>query len=299
LEVRAVTDIALRSVGLEQEPADGGPAVEVMFRFLGAGVRVRSSSVALLQHWTSRYGAFRVPPGPAAITVWAHGDREGRPLPGRVTIEGPGVRVVWQGDGEILPPLGVPPLSAWMFLEGAAVARAGQAVMLVGGAGAGKTLLAVCAVAMGGSLLADGLLPLDPRDLLLAPFPEALRLRHAELALLGIDPAHPALVPFRAAAGTVEWRADPVALLGPRSARLAAEVAAIVFLEPAAARERLRPLPAEQALPRLLRCLRRPQSGRAEAERRLGRLCQRTPAYLLTPGMPDTTARLLHRQLLG
>ena len=49
-------------------------------------------------------------------------------------------------------------------------------------------------------------LRLDPRDLLLAPFPKTLRLRREVLAQLSIDPAHPALIPFRTQAGTVEWR---------------------------------------------------------------------------------------------
>jgi hypothetical protein len=298
-----VTNAALRSDWSVMEPVDGPRAVEAMFRFLGTDIRVESASVGLLQHWTAVYGAFRVAPGPAEITVRVHGDgdSDNAPAPGRVTIERDGVRQLWRGHGPVLPPLDTPPLNQWTYLRGAAVSRAGHAVLLLGDPGAGKTLLALSIAARGARLLADGLLPLDPADLLVAPFPEALRLGGEELAQLSIDPAHPALVPFRTTSGTIRWRADPGRLLGPRAARVTAEAAAIVFLQPGpatpAGEPRLEPLPAGQVLPRLYRHLHRPDDPNATASIP-PRLCRTVPAYTLTVGAAAATAQLLDQELL-
>jgi hypothetical protein len=289
-----VTNVAVRS--------DGSPAVEAMFRFLGTGVRVESASVGLLQHWTTIYGAFRVAPGPAEITVRVHRDGDGPPAPGGVTIERDGVRRVWRGRGAVLPPLDTPPLDRWTYLHGAAVSRAGHAVVLLGGPGAGKTPLALSVAARGARLLADGLLPLDSADKLVAPFPEALRLRREELALLSIDPAHTALMPFRTTVGTIEWRADPGRLLGSRAATVTAGVTAIVVLDPAPGGRgrapRLAPLPAGQVLPRLQRHRYRPQGLEAIAPIPAG-LCRDVPAYTLTVGSVTAAARLLDEDLLA
>jgi hypothetical protein len=297
-----VTNVAVRSDWSAMASADGAPAVEAMFQFLGTGVRVESASVGLLQHWTAIYGAFRVAPGPAEITVRVHRDSDGPPAPGGVTIERDGVRRLWRGRGAVLPPLDTPPLDRWTYLHGAAVSRAGHAVVLLGSAGAGKTPLALSVAARGARLLADGLLPLDPADQLVAPFPEALRLRREELALLSIDPAHTALMPFRTTVGTIEWRADPGRLLGSRAATVTAGVTAIVFLDPAPAgsgREpRLAPLPAGQVLPRLQRHLHRLRGLDTIARVPPG-LRRDVPAYTLTVGSVTAAARLLDEDLLA
>jgi hypothetical protein len=298
-----VSNADLRSDWYAMASVDGPRTVEAMFRFLGTNIRVESASVGLLQHWTAVYGAFRVAPGPAEITVRVHGEGDGDnlPAPGRVTIERDGVRQLWRGRGPVLPPLDTPPLDQWTYLRGAAVSRAGHAVLLLGDPGAGKTLLALSIAARGARLLADGLLPLDPADLLVAPFPEALRLGGEELAQLSIDPAHPALVPFRTTSGTIKWRADPGRLLGPCAARVTAEVAAIVFLQPVpadrAGEPRLEPLPAGQVLPRLYRHLHRPDDPNATASIP-PRLCRTVPAYKLTVGGATATAQLLDQELL-
>ena len=277
--------------------------VEAMFRFLGTDVRVVSSSVGLLQRWSDRYGAFRVQPGPADITVLVHGSEDAAPSPGQVTIESGGRRRPWLGTGSVLPPLATPPLDRWTYLHGAAAGRAGHAVLLLGRAGAGKTPLALSLVARGARLLGDGLLPLDPGDLLLAPFPEALRLRRQELAALGTDPAHPALVPFRTATGSVEWRGDPVGLLGPRAAGTAAgAVTAVVLLQGpgwGGQGPRLDPLPPVEALQWVRRHLYRPAPDPERAGRVLARLCQAVPAFTLTTGPPEPTARLCDEALLA
>ncbi|HYY79154.1 MAG TPA: hypothetical protein VFD04_08225 [Actinomycetes bacterium] len=294
-----VTNVALRPDRLDAVSAEGPLAVEAMFRFLGTDVRVVSASVDLLQHWTAEYGAFRVPPGPAEITVHVDAASHGAPVPGQVTIERDGLRVPWRGTGPVLPPLTVPPLDRWVGLHGAAVGRAGQAVLLLGAPHTGKTLLALSAVALGARLLADGLLLLDPGDLLLAPFPQALRLRHEELALLGIDPAHPALVPFRPRRRAVQWRADPAALLGHRADRVAAGITAVVFLEPDEQdeRPRLRPLAPERALAWLPRHLGEPGADPARVEPVLARLCRQVPAFTLPPAIRVGAAEAVDRLL--
>jgi hypothetical protein len=275
-------------------------AVETMFRFLGVNVRVRSTNVGLVQHWAAVYGPFRAPSGPADITVEVHGPAEGPPAPGLVTIETGGLRRIWKGSESVLPPLSTPPLDRWVYLHGMAVGRAGQAVLVVGRAGAGLTLFAMSAVAQGAFLLADEIVPLDPGDLLIAPFPKAIRLRRELLSLLAIDQAHPALTPFRTRAGTVEWRADPRALLGSRSGRVPAEPGAIVFLDSTvqAGEPHLRPLGPEDALVRLLAHLYQPPTDPEGTDRALAKLCRQAPTYVLTAGPPAATARLILQELL-
>jgi len=249
----------------------------------------------VLQDWTARYGAFRVFPGPAEITVRVHRADDAAPAPGQVTIEWRGRARTWQGDEPVLPPVATPPLDRWTYLHGAAVGRAGHAVLLLGGSGMGKTLLALSAVAGGANLLGDGLLPLDEGDMLLAPFLEAIRLRREELDQLGIDPAHPALFPLRTPAGAVEWRADPRGLLGQRAARVAAGIAAVVFLQPAtlAGEPRLEPISPADALQRLHRSLHRPIPDLGRTRPALVRVSQQVPAFTLDPGLPTQAARLL------
>jgi hypothetical protein len=294
-----VTDVAMRSGWIEVDAFREPIAVEAMFCFLGTDVRVMSESVGLLQQWTAVYGAFRVAPGPAEITVRVLGVADAAPTPGQVTIDRDGIRRTWDGAGAVLPPLATPPLDRWVYLHGAAVGRAGQAVLLLGGRRTGKTLLALSVAARGARFLADGLLPIDPRDLLLAPFPEAVRLRRKELERLSIDLAHEALVPFHTPRGAIHWRADPQALLGYRADRVAAEIAAVVFLQPVAGAgaPRLEPLPADLALPQLLRHLDRRAAALQRAEP-LARLSRQTPAYTLAAA-PDAAGRMIDEELLA
>ena len=285
-----------------QVQADGDSlSVETMFRFLGVDVRVLSANVGLVQHWAAVYSAFRVPPGPARITVRVYGPAEGPPVPGQVTIESDGKLRTWRGNEAIFPPLATPPLDRWVYLHGVVVGRAGQAVLVVSGPGSGLTLLAMSVVAQGAWLLADGIVPLDPADLLLAPFPKAIRLRRAALTLLAIDQAHPALTPFRTQDGAVEWRADPRALLGSRAARVPAGTGAIVFLNPTARTgdPHLEPVRSEQALLRLLGHLHQPAVDPGATETALAKLCRQVPAYTLRAGQPAATARLIHEALLA
>jgi hypothetical protein len=299
-EVPPVTYATVSAGRSQTKPVHDSFSVETMFRFLGVDVRVLSANVGLVQHWAAVYSAFRVPPGPAAVTVRVHGPAEGPPVPGQVTLEGDGMLRTWRGNEAILPPLAMPPLNRWVYLHGVVVGRAGQAVLVVGGPGAGLTLLAMSVVAQGAWVLADGMVPLDPGDLLLAPFPKAIRLRREALTLLAIDQAHPALTPFRTQAGTVEWRADPRALLGSRAARVPAGPGAIVFLNPTArtGQPHLEPLRPEQALLRLLGHLHQPPVDPEATEKALTKLCRQVLSYTLRAGQPAATARLVHEVLL-
>ncbi|HYY82275.1 MAG TPA: hypothetical protein VFD04_24280 [Actinomycetes bacterium] len=294
------------------------PSVQAMFEILGAKIHVISASVGLLRRWVTLYEAFRTRPGVADITVavGCHGDAD-EPRPGEaVVIVGDAVRP-WTGAEPLFPPLWVPPLDRWLHLRGTAVGRAGQAVLLLSRPNAGKTLLAVALVARGAWLLADELVPLDPADLLVAPFPKSLRLRRGALELLGIDLAHPALLPFRAADGGIEWRAEPGSLFGARSSRVAADVGALVFLEhhgdagangadrngggasdPSAV-ARLDPLRPREALARLATQLHQAPKDFQVGMEALVRLCNRAPAYSLVPAHPAASARLLDEALLA
>jgi hypothetical protein len=322
-----LTDEALLRNGArldEEGPLAGDePSVQAMFEFLGAKVHVVSASVGLLRRWATLYEAFRTRPGLADITVvvGCTSDTD-EPRPGEAVVVVGDVVKPWNGLEPLFPPLWVPPLDRWLHLRGTAVGRAGQAVLLLSRPNAGKTLLAVALVARGAWLLADELVPLDPTDLLVAPFPKSLRLRREALELLGIDLAHPALLPFRAEDGGIEWRAEPGGLFGARSSRVAADVGALVFLEPrgdtgtsangaaagdrdrddaedTSATARLEPLRPRDALATLAaQLLRAPKDFQTGMEA-LVRLCDRAPAYRLVPAHPAASARLLDETLLA
>jgi hypothetical protein len=294
-----VNDAAL--LRLSEGAANDDTSVQAMFDILDVRVRVISSSVSVLRQWSTLYAAFQAWPGAADITVavGSPGDSD-QPRPGEAAVI-VGDRIQpWTGEEPLFPPLWVPPLDRWLYLRGTAVGRAGQAVLLVSGPSAGNTMLAVATLARGAWLLAEEIVPIDPDDLLVAPFPKALLLRREALGLLGIDLAHPALVPFRTAAGAVEWRAEPDALLGARASRVAADVGAVVFLESRGSNDQpqLTPLPRRDALTRLSAQLHRIPADFHAGMDALVRLCQRTPAYTLVPGSPGQSARLLDEELL-
>jgi hypothetical protein len=319
-----VTDAALLRNGFARPGEDvllasDEPSVQAMFEFLGAKIHVISASVGLLRRWATLYEAFRTRSGLADITVVVGCNSDiDEPRPGEaVVIVGDAVKP-WDGAEPLFPPLWVPPLDRWLHLRGTAVGRAGQAVLLLSRPNAGKTLLAVALVARGAWLLADELVPLDPDDLLVAPFPKSLRLRREALGLLGIDLAHPALLPFRAGDGGIEWRAEPGGLFGAHSSRVAADVGALVFLEPrgdanangggnrdrdgvedAGATARLEPLRPREALTRLAAQLHRAPKDFQAGMEALVRLCDRAPAYSLVPAHPAASARLLDEALLA
>jgi hypothetical protein len=317
-----LTDEALLRNGArlgEEGPLAGDePSVQAMFEFLGAKIHVVSASVGLLRRWATLYEGFRTRPGLADITVVVGCNGDTEPRPGEAVVIVGDVVKPWNGLEPLFPPLWVPPLDRWLHLRGTAVGRAGQAVLLLSRPNAGKTLLAVALVARGAWLLADELVPLDPADLLVAPFPKSLRLRREALELLGIDLAHPALLPFHAEDGGIEWRAEPGGLFGARSSRVAADVGALVFLEPrgdtgasangddadryrddAEDTARLEPLRPREALATLAaQLLRAPKDFQTGMEA-LVRLCDRAPAYRLVPAHPAASARLLDEALLA
>jgi hypothetical protein len=277
-------------------------SVQAMFEILDARIRVISSSVNLVRQWSMLYAAFRVRPAAADITV-AVGSPDDRddPQPGEAAVIVGDLVRPWTGEEPLFPPLWVPPLDGWLYLHGTAVGRAGEAVLLLSEQRPSRTLLSVAMLARGAWLLADEIIPLDPEDLLVAPFPKALVLDREALGLLGIDLAHPALAPFRTPAGKVEWRAEPQLLLGARASRVAADAGALVFLESAGAngRPRLVPLARREALGRLCAQLHRMPARFQAGMDALVRLCTRTPTYTLAPGSPESSARLLDEELLA
>jgi hypothetical protein len=276
--------------------------VRAVFEILGVRVEVVSASVGLLHYWSSVYGAFRIRPAPAEITiqVTSRSDVDG-PIPGDAFITVGGRTRPWDGREELFPPLGTSPLDRLIYLHGAVVGRAGQAALVLSGPGRGKTMLTVATLARGAWLLSDGVVPIDPHDLLAIPFPKTLRLRREALELLSIDLAHPALMPFRTRSGTIEWWARPDELLGWRSGRVAADVGAIVALERAdpGAQPKLEPLRPREALQHLLGQLYQPPSDFQGCMDALVKLCRRAPAYRLAAGAPGPTAKLLDEALLA
>jgi hypothetical protein len=276
-------------------------SVQAMFEILDARIRVISSSVNLLREWSMLYAAFRVRPAAADITVAVGSPNDSdHPRPGEAAVIVGDLVRPWTGEEPLFPPLWVPPLDGWLCLRGTAVGRAGEAVLLLSEQRPGRTLLSVAMLARGAWLLADEIVPLDLEDLLVAPFPKALLLDREALGLLGIDLAHPALVPFRTAAGEVEWRAEPQLLLGAHASRVAADAGALVFLESAgtSGRPRLMPLARREALGRLCAQLHRVPARFQAGMDALVRLCTRTPTYTLAPGSPEASARLLDEELL-
>jgi hypothetical protein len=294
-----MTDAALLAAGAAATATEE-PSAHAMFGILGTRVRVISASVGLLWRWSTVYEAFRTRPGPADVTVavGSGGDTE-EPRAGEAAVVVDHTVRLWTGAEELFPPLWVPPLDRWLVLRGAAVGRAGQAVLVLAEEDAGRTLLAAATVARGAWPLANGLVPVDPDDLLVAPFPEALRLGREALAQLRVDLAHPALVPVRTPAGGIEWRAQPDALLGSGWSPVAAAAAALVFLEPSGVerRPRLTALRPREALTRLTAHLHRMPADFQASMDALVRLCGRTPAYTLAPGPPGPTAAALETLL--
>ena len=278
------------------------PSVHAIFRILDTRVGVVSASVGLLRQWSAEYAEFRARPGPAEVTVAVGSSSDtDRPGPGEAAVIVDGIVRLWDGAEELFPPLWAPPLDRGLQLRGAAVGRAGHAVLLLAEPDAAVTRLTVATLLHGAWPLAYGLVPVDPDDLLVAPYPKALTLPRQTLAELGIDLAHPALAPFRTPAGGIEWYAQPGALLGSCWSRVAAEASAMVFLEPGAAGQgaRLQALPPRQALARLTASLLRLPADFQSGMDALVRLCGRTPAYRLLAGPPGHTARLLEDSLLA
>jgi hypothetical protein len=278
------------------------PSVHAIFRILDTRVGVISASVGLLRQWSTEYAEFRARPGPADVTVAVGSSSDtDRPRPGEAAVIVHGIVRLWDGAEELFPPLWAPPLDRGLQLRGAAVGRAGHAVLLLAEPDRAMTRLAVATAASGAWLLAYGLVPVDPDDLLVAPYPKALTLSRQTLQELGVDLAHPALVPFRTPAGGVEWYAQPDALLGSCWSRVAAEASAIVFLDggDAGRGPRLQALRPREALARLTaNLLRMPADFQAGMDA-LVRLCGRTPAYRLPAGPPGLAARLLEDSLLA
>lgn len=278
------------------ERADDRLLLEARFRFLDAHVRLLCNSLSLLQHWNSVYSAFRTDLPLTDVTVRV---RAGLGDELEAWFEVSGLQRTWDGRETILPPVGLPPLNRYLWLQATAVTRSGHSLLLVGGPKTGKTALAIACLASGARLLSDGFTPLDPADLLVLPFPKALRLPRGVLRLLDIDPTHPALTPFQTRTGEIEWRAPATGLPGHQASNVAADVAAIIVLESAVVVDtpRLVPLTPADAFASLVRHLQQRPYSAVRATDALVRLSRRAPAYTLELGEPRRTADVLRHLL--
>jgi hypothetical protein len=268
--------------------------LEVHFDFLGTTVRLLSANVEHLQHWCAVYTEFRVNQREADITIRIS-DAKSTSTPRGVTIETHDLVTLWDGRSPLMPPLRAAGLNQYIYLQGAATGRAGQAVLMVGGRRSGKTTLAAASAARGVRVLADDLVPLDPTDLLLLPWPKSLALPGEVLTELGVHPSLPGLIPFFTRSGELRWRVPPSALFGhDNKKRTPSEVAAVVFLEghdegPSG----LRDVPAGEAFERLVRHLEMRPIDREMTADALVRLCRRVPCHALRQSTPAADAALL------
>lgn len=181
---------------------------------------------------------------------------------------------------------------SWALLHGAAVARDGAAVVLLGAGGAGKTTTALAlAVRRGMTVLGENLLLWDGAAI--RGIGEPARAERSTVALVDPISAGLALAESPGGSGKLMYRLDPASL------GAAARPRALVLLDDAAAPVARR-LPADEAYERLLAAHRLtteiqdydayaaaldfawPAPGHTEAMRtRLGRLFRNTPAFVM------------------
>lgn len=79
-------------------------------------------------------------------------------------------------------------LSSYFVIHGSCVSIGGVAVSIAGPSGAGKSTLATLLCQRGATLVSDGMTPVHPETLELAPGPPRTKLDDASLHLLGRDP---------------------------------------------------------------------------------------------------------------
>lgn len=280
--------------------ADFAPVglVSANYRVLGTTVRVESADLEQLQYWDAVLAPMRCP-GPAEVVVRM--PSEVGPLRTPPTVISGGNEYEWSGNGPIMPPLFVPPFDRWLYLRATAVARAGQAVLLLAEPGAGLTTLGIACAARGAWLLSDGLTPLDPHEYLVSPLHKSLLIRTESLGLLGLSTDHPALRPFRTRGGELGWRANPSELLGHRASRVAADVAAVVVVykqRRSTHLPRLVPESPSDALAALIQHTAvRPDEARPAVDAYV-KLVKQVPSYQLWAGSPRDTAAVVDELLL-
>jgi hypothetical protein len=266
---------------------------EACFRLADTQVRVASQDVGVLQDLVLRYAPCRAEPDRDEITVRIFGAGSG-------TIEAQfetcGGQRSWCAEERLFPPVRVAPLDRHVWLRASALSRFGHSVLLCGER-ALVSPLTVLWMGAGASLVGDGLLPIDPDDLLALPLPRSLRLDQHSLSLLHIESAHPALLPH-VRSGSLEWRLLPNALPGFRFARAAADIAAIVVVEPSVEPAALRRIDADRSFAALAWYLDAPAPNRIRpVEQVLRRLCARTPSYALGASDPHAAIPMLEQLL--
>ncbi len=279
------------------DTAPGSMLAEATYDFLGTRVLVRSAIVDVIQYWNAVFADFRTADADPDVMVCIQDWPGSAPC---VTVTEGYTTATWDGREPLMPPMRRGGMERWLYLQAAAFGHDGHAVLVLGGAASGKTTLAVAAVASGATLVADGVVPVDPGDLLLLPFPKALRLRLDALCLLGISLSNPSVAPFRTRAGSVEWRARPRELLGQRAARTASDVAAVILLDSddRASAPSLRRLGDDETFEALIRHLDQRPNDSEVATDAFVRMCRRVPGYALTAGQPTETVALLDELLV-
>src|SRR5512144_1140059 len=270
---RRMTEVTLGG-GLDTESpcddaADGEDALaEAGFRFLGVDVHVFSSSVRQLQYWSAVFAAFRAAPGPEAIRIRVAGPLGG-PGP-RPLIEANGQVREWNGSEEQIPPLAVPRSTGGSIFP---------------------------APSWAGPVTPCSYSPARGRARPPSSWPPSRAARRCSpTAWCRWTPG------TWTRAGEVQWRSEPRALLGPRAARVAADIAAVVLLDASERRgdPTLTRRDPQEAFVHLVRHLhQRPEDGPAAADA-LVRLAGRAPAYRLHAGSsPQASASVLDRLLLA
>ena len=82
----------------------------------------------------------------------------------------------------------------YFTLHGSCIVVNGRAVSIVGSSGTGKSTLAAILAQRGATLVSDGMTPIHPETLLIAPGPPRTKLNDASLRLLGQEPSNFPLV---------------------------------------------------------------------------------------------------------
>ncbi len=274
----------------------------------GVGLRIRSDDPASLDIIERSYGAFRVPPDDPdtarPIATIAIHDLGRRLLidAGHAAIRVPTAeRHVAVLDAILVHLLGGLHDAGILAVHAGAVAIGDRAIVIAGPSGAGKSTQVAALLRYATGFASDELALIAPDDRTVLPYPRAMHVRPATMALvpeLRIVNGRPT---FELGGGH-EWAAGPADLQAAFGVPIAppTPLGAIVLLEgrpdgrsdpvakrisPAiAAMELLRGTPAAAVDPGGVRT-------------RLGRITPTVPCYVIRPGAPAATARAIARTL--
>jgi len=174
------------------------------------------------------------------------------------------------------------------------VAHAGQAALVCGESGAGKTTLTLALLRQGCAYLSDEVALVDRTSGTVEAYPRSLGIREGTLSLLGQMPLGSGAFQATSLTGDRKWFTDPAAA-APAGVRQRAELRHLWFLEGFASEPRITPSDPWQAAQRFARSLRHVH------ERGMQRLwtslevVRRCRAWDVIAGTPEATAcALMH-----